>query len=231
MTLSSSPAWVKTCCISSKNCGSSDGATMDTALRNLGTSSPAGVVGDLDVLRSRVGPVMWAGRSAVSVRWAASWTRCLRYVCRTVRRSRHPASGHPRNSGPVPESRSLLEARGATSAATAAGIRLFPGGQAGQFSCTHVPLRRLRASCRGAIGCPQRPHRSPTARAALPSNPAGEVSSRPSPIGRELVTGKPMPPGQKCSRCAARTRSPICIRSSARRVGPPPLPSASSRGR
>jgi len=36
MTLSSSPAWVKTCCISSKNCGSSDGATMDTALRNLG---------------------------------------------------------------------------------------------------------------------------------------------------------------------------------------------------
>ena len=91
---------------------------------------------------------------------------------------------------------------------------------AGQFSCTHVPLTRLRASCPGAMGRPQRPHRWPTGRAALPSRCAAAASSRPSPTGREVVTGRPAPPGQKCSRCASRTRSSICPRSSRRATSP-----------
>jgi hypothetical protein len=83
----------------------------------------------------------------------------------------------------------------------------------GQASWTQVPQTCLRASCRGVIGRPQRPQRCPAARAALPSHPAGSAPTQLSPIGPEPVTGSPKPPGQKCSRCAWRTRSPTGTRS------------------
>ena len=83
----------------------------------------------------------------------------------------------------------------------------------GQASWTQVPQTCLRASCRGVTGRPQRPQRSPAARAALPSHPAGSAPTQLSPIGPEPVTGNPRPPGQKCSRCAWRTRSPTGTRS------------------
>jgi hypothetical protein len=83
----------------------------------------------------------------------------------------------------------------------------------GQASWTQVPQTCLRASCRGVIGRPQRPQRCPAARAALPSHPAGSAPTQLSPIGPEPVTGNPKPPGQKCSRCAWRTRSPTGTRS------------------
>ena len=89
----------------------------------------------------------------------------------------------------------------------------------GQASWTQVPQTRLRASCRGVTGRPQRPQRCPAARAALPTHPAGSAPTQLSPIGPEPVTGNPKPPGQKCSRCAWRTRSPTGTRS-------PPCPDA-----
>jgi hypothetical protein len=85
--------------------------------------------------------------------------------------------------------------------------------QLGQASWTQVPHALLRTSCRGVTGWPQRPQRCPAARAALASHPAGSASTQLSPIGPEPVTGNPAPPGQKCSRCACRTRSPIGTRS------------------
>jgi hypothetical protein len=85
--------------------------------------------------------------------------------------------------------------------------------QLGQASWTQVPQARLRASCRGVTGWPHRPQRCPAARAALASHPAGSAATQLSPIGPEPVTGNPAPPGQKCSRCAWRTRSPIGTRS------------------
>ena len=91
--------------------------------------------------------------------------------------------------------------------------------QLGQASWTQVPQARLRASCRGITGWPHRPQRCPAARAALASHPAGSVATKLSPIGPEPVTGNPAPPGQKCSRCTWRTRSPIDTRS-------PPCPRA-----
>jgi hypothetical protein len=83
----------------------------------------------------------------------------------------------------------------------------------GQASWTQVPQTCLRASCRGVTGRPQRPQRCPAACAALLSHPAGSVPTQLSPIGPEPVTGNPKPPGQKCSRCAWRTRSPTGTRS------------------
>lgn len=94
--------------------------------------------------------------------------------------------------------------------------------QVGQASCTHGPLARLRASCLGVIGRPQRPQHCPAARAELPSQPTGARLVEPNPTGSEPVTGNPKPPGQKCSRCAWTTRSPIgdWSRQYARKPGP-----------